>query len=88
MDIWDEAKHAANLAKHGLDFAGAQGFEWETALTAVADRSSYDETRFISIGFLGARLHVLVWTEREGNRRLISLRKANPREIKRYARQI
>ena len=64
MNTWDETKRLANLAKHGVDFAVAQGFDWETALTAVDDRRDYGEGRFISIGYVGLRLHVMVWTPR------------------------
>ncbi|WP_096703264.1 BrnT family toxin [Magnetospirillum sp. 15-1] len=85
---WDDDKRASNLAKHGVDFAAALAFEWNTALTAEDSRQDYGERRHVSIGFIGDRLHVLVWTEREACFRIISLRKANAREIKRYADQI
>jgi uncharacterized DUF497 family protein len=84
MNTWDETKRAANLAKHGVDFAAAEGFDWETALTAVDDRRDYGEGRFISIGYIGPRLHVMVWTLRGDNTRIIGLRKANDREERRY----
>ena len=42
--------------------------------------------RFVATGLLGTRLYVLVYTLRETVVRIISLRKANPREVKRYAR--
>lgn len=82
---WDEAKRRRNRETHGIDFAAADGFEWDNALTERDTRRDYGEHRFVSIGFLGPRLHVLVWTERGGHRRLVSLRRANPREIRRYA---
>lgn len=41
MNTWDEAKRVANLAKHELDFAVAEGFDWDTALTAVDERRDY-----------------------------------------------
>jgi uncharacterized DUF497 family protein len=84
MNTWDETKRLANLAKHGVDFAVAQGFDWETALTAVDDRRDYGEGRFISIGYVGLRLHVMVWTPRGDDTRIIGLRKANDREERRY----
>ncbi|MBI1207218.1 MAG: BrnT family toxin [Azospirillum sp.] len=85
---WDEAKRAANLAKHGVDFAAAGAFEWNTALTRADERQRYGEPRFVSIGFIGPRLHVLVWTPRQDGYRIISLHKANRREIRRYAENI
>lgn len=85
MCEWDEDKRAANLEKHGVDFSDALEFEWDTALTADDARQDYSEPRFVSIGFIGPRLHVLVWTPRGERFRVISLRKANAREVKRYA---
>ena len=82
--IWDETKRAGNLAKHGVDFAAAAGFEWETASVVPDSRRSYGETRLIAVGFIGRRLHVMVFTFREDKVRIISLRKANGREILRY----
>lgn len=85
MCEWDEDKRAANLEKHGVDFSAALEFEWDTASTADDARQDYGEPRFVSIGFIGPRLHVLVWTPRGERFRVISLRKANAREVKRYA---
>ncbi len=82
--IWDETKRASNLAKHGIDFRLAADFEWETAGIVPDPRRSYGETRFIAAGFIGQRLHVMVFTFRGENVRIISLRKANRREILRY----
>ena len=85
MTDWDERKRAANLAKHGVDFAAVSAFEWETALTSPDERGGYPEPRFLSLGFIGDRLHAVAWTPRDGGRRIISLRKANRREVRRYA---
>ena len=48
-------------------------------------RNIYDEERFITVGYLEARLVVLVWTSRGEARRIISMRKANDREKTIYA---
>ncbi len=53
-------------------------------LTVEDDRYDYGEQRYISIGYLDGRMVVLVWTERQQVRRIISLRKANEREQKIY----
>ncbi|MHB8883598.1 MAG: BrnT family toxin [Methylovirgula sp.] len=82
---WDARKREANAKKHGLDFAAAQDFNFATALTVTDDRNDYGELREISIGFIGARLHVLVFTRRAPKIHVISLRKANDREEKQYA---
>ncbi|MES2432722.1 MAG: BrnT family toxin [Pseudomonadota bacterium] len=81
---WDEPKRQANLAKHGVDFADARDFEWETAQTEPDLRYDYGEQRFESVGHIGERLYVLIFTQRGDRRRLISLRKANTREIQRW----
>lgn len=84
MYEWDRDKSAENLAKHGVAFAEAEDFEWDTALTFPDVRRRYDEPRNVSFGFIGPRLYALVWTPRGTIVRVISLRKANRREIKRY----
>lgn len=81
---FDPAKLAANVAKHGVWFAAAEEFEWESALVAVDSRKAYAETRFTAVGLVGDRLHVMVFNLRDTTVRLISLRRANSREVKRY----
>lgn len=84
---WDEAKRVANLAKHGVDFDEVHGFEWASAVLARDARKDYGEPRFVALGRVGARLCVLVFAVRGEVVRIISLRKANPREVKRYEAQ-
>ncbi len=48
-------------------------------------REHYAETRFEAKGYIGNRLHVMVFCIRSEVVRVISLRKANPREVKSYA---
>ncbi len=84
MYEWDRGKNAENSAKHGVDFARAEDFEWDTALTFSDVRRHYGEPRNVSFGFVGSRLHALVWTPRGNIVRVISMRKANRKEIKRY----
>lgn len=82
----DPKKLAENVAKHGVWFSEAEGFEWDSATIRPDDRRRYAETRFEATGLIGTRLYVLVFCFRETNIRLISLRKANPREVRRYAK--
>ena len=84
MFNWDEDKRQTNLAKHGVDFALAAFFEWDSAKTEPDLRWNYGEERLESIGHIGERLYVLIYTPRGGSRRLISLRKANAREVERW----
>ena len=83
---WDEEKAAINERDHGVSFEAVRGFRWETALEAEDRRHDYGETRMIALGRIGARLHVLIYTRRGEAIRMISLRKANPREERRYER--
>lgn len=82
----DPAKLAANVARHRVWFHEAEGFEWETADIKADDRKRYGETRFQATGYIGLRLYVMVFTLRGAAVRLISLRKANPREMNCYGK--
>jgi uncharacterized DUF497 family protein len=85
MEIeYDPAKRAATLAKRGLDMAGAGAVFEGLHLTFEDGRKNYDETRYVTIGYLNERMVFVAWTWRGGLRRVISLRKANGREEKKY----
>ncbi len=81
---WDQAKRARNLAKHGVDFNEVQAFEWDSSIQLQDVRRDYGEPRWQALGFIGDRLHMLVFTERNTRIRIISLRRANSREFDRY----
>jgi uncharacterized DUF497 family protein len=86
MDIeFNPAKNQANVTKQGVSLADAESLEWETAVVVKDARQAYGEIRMISTGYIGDRLHVVVFMDRGTIRRIISLRKANEREVKRYA---
>jgi uncharacterized protein (DUF4415 family)/uncharacterized DUF497 family protein len=57
---WDEAKRAANLAKHGIDFSLAEQFDFESAKIGPDERRDYGEPRDIALGVIGSRVHVLI----------------------------
>lgn len=88
MFEWDDGKRESNIAKHGVDFSAVEGFEFDTALVVVDTRFDYGETREIAIGFIGARLHTLVFVRRSGNIRIVSLRKSHKKEVAYYAGHI
>lgn len=81
---FDSAKNQINLNKHGMALADAEGFEWETAVVHEDVRKQYSERRLKAIGLIGDRLHVMIYCMRKDALRVISLRKANLREVKRY----
>jgi uncharacterized DUF497 family protein len=68
------------LLERGLDFAHAEQLFAGVHFTSQDLRVDYAEDRFITVGFLQAKLVVLVWTPRGELRRIISMRKANERE--------
>jgi uncharacterized DUF497 family protein len=82
---WTPAKRASNIAKHGVDFTAAEDFEWGTALVEADTRWDYGEVRLRATGSIGGRLHVLIYTIRQTSTWVISLRRANNKEIRRYA---
>ena len=84
---WDEAKRAENHVKHGIDFALVDAFEWDSALIAPDARRDYGELRYSAFGLIEDRLFNPVFAPRAGRIRVISLRRANRREVHRYVEQ-
>ena len=86
---FDPPKSEKNIkeASRGFGFEISEGFDWNTAVTLEDKRFDYGEPRFVSYGFIGKRLHAMVWTPRKPNTRIISLRKANARERTLYAEE-
>jgi uncharacterized DUF497 family protein len=81
---FDPVKDASNLDKHGLSMTAVEGFEWESAVVREDTRKPYEEPRFEASGLIGDRLYVMVYCLRGDAVRVISLRKANAREVGRY----
>lgn len=81
---WDEAKRQETIDLRGIDFADVQGFDWSTARVTEDTRKTYAEPRFQAFGLIGGRLHMVVFTPRKGAIRIISMRKANKREIRKW----
>ena len=80
---WDPPKRRTNQAKHRVDFTAMEAFEWETAVIEPDDYPA--EARWNAIGFSGLVLHFVVYTERGERIRIISLRKAARKEMRKYA---
>lgn len=81
---YDPEKRARTLAERGLDFDDAVHVFAGPALTIEDDRRDYGEKRFQTMGLLNDRLVMIVWTQREDTLHLISMRKANDREKKKF----
>ena len=77
---FDPEKNDRNIRERGISFEQARDFDWDGALVWRDTRRDYGEERFIALGFIGERLHSLVFTARGDTVRIISLRKANRRE--------
>ena len=84
---FDAAKNARNIASRGISFEAANEFEWDAALIAEDTPREYGERRYQALGAIDGRLHMLVFTPRDDKVHVISLRRANEREIKRYEAQ-
>ncbi|MBT6546435.1 MAG: BrnT family toxin [Rhodobacteraceae bacterium] len=69
-----------------LDFADVVQLEWDPTLIFDDERHNYGERRKTALGLLDGRLVVIAFTERNNNLRIISMRKANNRETKIYAK--
>jgi uncharacterized DUF497 family protein len=82
---WDPAKAASNLAKHGVAFEMAERFEWDIALVGATFGHADGEPRLGALGAIEGRLYFLVYSIETRSTRVISLRKANDREKRRYA---
>lgn len=87
MEIeWDNAKRKQTLKERGLDFADVAFVDWDQALTLQDSRQDYAEIRFITYAPIRNRLCVVAWCYRGQNLRVISLRKANTREVNKYVK--
>lgn len=82
---WDEAKRRANIAKHGLDFADIPSLEWDGAAVLEDKRKHYPESHYWAFAKRGTRLHMVAFCLRAGKVRIISFRRANRKEVRRYA---
>ena len=81
---WSDAKRAANIKTHGIDFVDAPRVFEGVTYTFEDDRFSYGEQRFVTLGLLAGVPVSVVHTETEHEIRIISFRKASKRETQIY----
>ncbi len=81
---FDPIKDAANRAKHGVSLALGDELHWDAALVWVDDRFEYTELRMIALAPKSSILYYVAFVEQGTARRIISLRRANRREVKHY----
>ena len=84
---FDPGKSQRNELERGLPFSLVEQLDWSTAWMVEDVRQNYGERRYLVLGMIGERLHAMVFTPREGRVHVISLRKANQREVKQYAQE-
>lgn len=82
---FDSSKDERNRSKHGISLRQARELDWERMLVWTDSRFDYGEHRLCGLSPMGARLHFVAFADRDGEIRIISLRKANFRETKFYA---
>jgi uncharacterized DUF497 family protein len=81
---FDPSKDAINQKKHGLSLILASELDWDTALVWIDDRVEYGELRMIALVPATGILYYVAFVDRGEARRIISLRRANRREVKHY----
>ncbi|KAA0088991.1 hypothetical protein C0Z19_00980 [Trinickia soli] len=84
---FDEAKCETNWQKHGVPLKLAEQIDWSEVWCAPDNRRDYGELREIGYPHIRGHLYCVVFTQRGCTFRVISLRKANSREVKRYVEQ-
>lgn len=84
---WDENKSRKCLEDRGFDFSIADDFDFTTAITIEDDRFDYGETRYRAYNLIDNIGYSIVFTIRGPNIRIISIRKAHNKEMKRHGFQ-
>jgi uncharacterized protein len=85
---FDPVKDASNQDKHGVSLALAAELEWDAALVWEDTRYEYGELRMIALAPEINVLYYVAFVDREEVRRIISLRRANRREVKHYVENL
>ena len=85
---FDPAKDEANQAKHGVSLALAAELDWEAALVWFDARFEYAELRMIALAPKTEILYYVAFVDRGQARRIISLRRANRREVNHYVQSL
>jgi uncharacterized DUF497 family protein len=81
---YDRAKREQTLRTRGMDFKDAKHVFAGRTLDREDDRVDYGEVRMQTVGYLNGRMVMIVWTLRGAARRIISMRKCNAKEQKKF----
>ena len=85
---FDVQKDDTNKDKHGLSLEFASKLDWENSLVWIDERKDYGESRMIALAPSTGTLYYVAFVDRDDIRRIISLRRANRREVKHYVQSI
>ncbi|OPZ09987.1 MAG: hypothetical protein BWZ07_02911 [Alphaproteobacteria bacterium ADurb.BinA280] len=85
---FDPEKDKINQSKHGLPLTLASELDWQNSLVWIDTRKNYGEVRMIALAPSTGILYYVAYVDRNESRRIISLRKANRREVKHYVSYI
>jgi uncharacterized DUF497 family protein len=83
---FDPAKDAINCQKHGVSLDLARAIDWPEVMATPDARKDYGELREIGFALIDDRLFCVVFTQRGDTIHVISLRKANAREVQHYVK--
>jgi uncharacterized DUF497 family protein len=84
---FDSKKSDRNDVERALPFDDALLFDWDDAVFREDVRKAYPERRFIALGYLHARVHYICFTPKKDSIRIISLRRANKKEVAYYEQE-
>ncbi len=85
---FDPAKDAVNVTRHSVSLAVAGKLDWDAALVWIDDRFEYDEMRMIALAPETNTLYYVAFVDRGKVRRIISMRRAERREVNHYVKTI
>ncbi len=85
---FDPEKDAINVSQHGISLSLASLLEWDLMICRKDDREDYGELRLACYAPIGAKVYAVVFCETDDVYRIISLRSADPKEVRYYASQI
>ena len=82
---WDEEKNRKNIEKHGISFLEATDIFSSPFIKELDERFDYGEERYRNIGFCRGKMVVMVITTDRNNKiRIISARRADKAERRKY----
>lgn len=86
---FDPKKDTANLKKHGVSLAEGDGVLSDPLAVTIEDELAEGEPRFVTLGEnVFGSLRVVVWTQRDDDVRIISVRKPTRKESRTYEEEL